>query len=330
MIVKSYILENDPKKISNYNSILFYGINLGLKKYFKEKIKSLNKNNLILNFNQEELIKDNNLLINEISNSSLFQEKKIIFIENGTEKILAALEEVIINLGENKIIIFSETLEKKSKLRNYFEKSKDLVAVPCYEDNEITIKKIITNKLKEFRGLSPQNISLIIENCGLDRIKLDNELDKIFNFFQDKTLDTFKLETLLNLKTNDNFNLLKDEAISGNKYKTNKLLSDTVIESEKNILYLNIINQRFNKLYQIITESKLSNLEDAVNKSKPPIFWKDKPAFLTQIKKWDTSKIRKILDKSYELEINIKSNNSLNSNILIKKLLIEICELANV
>ena len=281
MIVKSYILENDPKKISNYNSILFYGINLGLKKHFKEKIKSSNRNNLILNFNQEELIKDNNLLINEISNSSLFQEKKIIFIENGTEKILAALEEVIINLGENKIIIFSETLEKKSKLRNYYEKSKDLVAVPCYEDNEITIKKIITNKLKEFRGLSPQNISLIIENCGLDRIKLDNELDKIFNFFQDKTLDTFKLETLLNLKTNDNFNLLKDEAISGNKYKTNKLLSDTVIESEKNILYLNIINQRFNKLYQIITESKLSNLEDAVNKSKPPIFWKDKPAFLS-------------------------------------------------
>ena len=96
------------------------------------------------------------------------------------------------------------------------------------------------------------------------------------------------------------------------------------------ILCINIINQRFNKLYQIITESKLSNLEDAVNKSKPPIFWKDKPAFLTQIKKWDTSKIRKILDKSYELEINIKSNNSLNSNILIKKLLIEICELANV
>ena len=154
MIVKSYILENDPKKISNYNSILFYGINLGLKKHFKEKIKSSNRNNLILNFNQEELIKDNNLLINEISNSSLFQEKKIIFIENGTEKILAALEEVIINLGENKIIIFSETLEKKSKLRNYYEKSKDLVAVPCYEDNEITIKKIITNKLKEFRGLS--------------------------------------------------------------------------------------------------------------------------------------------------------------------------------
>ena len=237
MIVKSYILENDPKKISNYNSILFYGINLVLKKHFKEKIKSSNRNNLIINFNQEELIKDNNLLINEISNSSLFQEKKIIFIENGTEKILAALEEVIINLGENKIIIFSETLEKKSKLRNYYEKSKDLVAVPCYEDNEITIKKIITNKLKEFRGLSPQNISLIIENCGLDRIKLDNELDKIFNFFQDKTLDTFKLETLLNLKTNDNFNLLKDEAISGNKYKTNKLLSDTVIESEK-ILFI--------------------------------------------------------------------------------------------
>ena len=50
MIVKSYVIENEPKKIANYSSILFYGINLGLKKFFKDTIKVLNKNNLVLNF----------------------------------------------------------------------------------------------------------------------------------------------------------------------------------------------------------------------------------------------------------------------------------------
>ena len=134
---------------------------------------------------------------------------------------------------------------------------------------------------------------------------------------------------MLNLKINDNFNLLKDEAILGNRSRTNKLLSDTILESEKNLLYVNIINQRLNRMYLVIKNSELSNLDEAINKLKPPIFWKDKSAFLAQIKKWNTLKIRQILNKSYELEINIKSNKAIGKEILIKKFLVDICNLAN-
>ena len=176
MQVKSYILENDTKKLSNYNSILFYGVNLGLKKHFKESLKTLHKKDLILNYDQEDLIKNEEMLINEISMSSLFQEQKLIFIDNGTDKLLNILEKIINIIGKNKIIIFSEVLEKKSKIRDFYEKSKNLISVPCYEDNEITIKRIITTKLKDFNGLTIQNIDLIAENCGLDRVKLNNEL----------------------------------------------------------------------------------------------------------------------------------------------------------
>ena len=330
MLIKSYIIENDLKMLSSYNSILFYGINLGLKKHFKDILKDQNKQNLILYYNQEDLIKNEEILFNEIGTSSLFQEKKLIFVENGSDKFLNVLEKIITALGENKMIIFSEPLEKKSKLRGYYEKSKNLIAVPCYEDNEITIKKIITTKLKDFKGLTGQNINLIAENCGLDRIKLNNEISKIYTYFQNKTLETNELGLLLNLRTNDDFNILKDMAILGNKNKTNKLLSDTIIDSEKNLLYINIINQRLNRIYQVIKDSELSNLDEALNNLKPPVFWKEKPAFLAQVKKWNTSKIRKILNKSYELEINIKSNNLISKDILIKKFLVDVCNLANV
>ena len=39
MIIKSYIFENEPEKTAHYNSILFYGINLGLKKFLKIQLK---------------------------------------------------------------------------------------------------------------------------------------------------------------------------------------------------------------------------------------------------------------------------------------------------
>ena len=170
---------------------------------------------------------------------------------------------------------------------------------------------------------------MIIDNVNLDRDKLNNELDKITIFFSNKIIQNEKLEVLLNTKTNDNFNTLKDEAFNGNKIKTNKLLSDTFIDSEKNILYLNLINQRLNKLLEISNLNKDTKLENAINMLKPPIFWKDKDVFMNQAKKWKSDKIKNILNETYKLEIEIKSNAMLNKNVLLKKLLIDICTLAN-
>ncbi|MDA9180784.1 hypothetical protein N9O04_00665 [Pelagibacteraceae bacterium] len=188
---------------------------------------------------------------------------------------------------------------------------------------------MILDKLKSFEGLSPQNINMIIENTNLDRVKLNNELDKIITYFTNKKINTHTLELLLNIKINDNFNLLKDEALCGNKNRTNTLLRDTVIDSDKNILYLNIINQRLNKLIETFELTKDNSLEHAISSIKPPIFWKDKPMFIIQAKKWNKKKIENVLKKTYDLEIEIKTNSVVNKNILVKKLLVDVCELAN-
>ena len=92
MIFKSYLLEENIQTINNHKIFLFYGENEGLKKEFKDKIKAHNKNNEILSFFQEEIVKNKNILINEILNKSLFQQKKIIFIDNANDKVLEILE----------------------------------------------------------------------------------------------------------------------------------------------------------------------------------------------------------------------------------------------
>ena len=200
--------------------------------------------------------------------------------------------------------------------------------LPCYEDNEISIKKLINSRLNGFNGLTPYNINLIIDHTNLDRSKLNNELNKIISCFPNKNILTEKLEVLLNAKVNTDFNKLNDEAFLGNKINTNKLLAQTGMDNEKNIFYLNIINQRLEKLLQINNFNK-SNIEDAINSLKPPIFWKDKPNLTNQAKKWDKFKIQKMINLTYNLEKKIKSNNLIEKNILIKKLLVDICSLAN-
>lgn len=328
MIFKSYLIEQNFQNI-NTNLILFFGENIGLKNEFKKKIKSNNLQAKTITFIQDDIIKNEDNFFSELFNISLFEEKKIYIIDNASDKILNILQKIEPKLENQKIFLFSDLLDKKSKLRNYFEKSKNASAIACYADNEITIKKIILKNLKEFRGLSSQNINIIIDNSNLERDKLYNELDKIITFFTNKEIVTETLEVLLNSKTNDNFNLLKDVAINGNKNKTNKLLSETIIEPEKNILYLNIINQRFNKISDVLKLVQSTNLENAINITKPSIFWKDKATVIEQTKKWDKNKIKNILNKTYSVELEIKSNSVINKNILLKKLLVDICTMAN-
>ena len=330
MIYKSYIIEKNFDLIDK-NIILFYGENLGLKNEFKNKIKKkYKKNNYeLLIYEQEQILKNPNSFINEIQSKSLFQKQKILFVNNVSDKFLTIFEEIKKKTDNEKIFLFSEILDKKSKIRAYLETSKDFGIVACYEDNELGIKKLINNKLRDFSGLSVHNINLIAEHSNFDRSKLNNEIEKITTFFLDKNIKTEQLEKLLDTRINKNFNTLRDCALSGNKIETNKLLADTEIEDEKNFYYLNLINQRLNMLKTVNETAKTCSLEIAINSMKPPIFWKDKPVFIEHLKKWRNDKIRKIQTSTYKIELEIKSNSTINKNILIKKLIVDICQEAN-
>ena len=325
---KSYLIENNISNLKE-NLVLFYGENLGLKNDFKKKIRILNKDQYeIVSLTQDEVLNNNSFLFTEVTNISLFEKKKIFLIDQANDKILNIIEELKPKLEEHKIYLFSELLDKKSKLRNSFEESNETGVVPCYQDNEITLKKIILNELKDYEGLTTININLILDNSVMDRSKLNNELEKIKLYFNDKRIETEKLDILLNDKVYDDFNILKDEAFIGNRIKTNSLLSETNFEESKILFYLNIINVRLNKIYEVVA-NKNKKLEDCINSLRPPIFWKDKPNFLKQTKIWSTVKLREMMKRTYKLEVQLKSNTIIEKKILIKKLLIDICSMAN-
>ena len=106
MIYKSYILEQSFESINNCKLFLFYGENQGLKKEFKERLRIQNKNQEVLNLFQDEIIKNKNILVNEINNKSLFNDKKIIFINQINDKILDIVDVIIENIQEERIFLF--------------------------------------------------------------------------------------------------------------------------------------------------------------------------------------------------------------------------------
>ena len=132
------------------------------------------------------------------------------------------------------------------------------------------------------------------------------------------------------IKNLDDFNYLKDQVLIGNKEKINKLLSETILDEEKNIYYISLINQRLKRIIELkqIVENTKQSVDVAIQQLKPPIFWKDKENFLVQANKYNLNDINKILEMTYNLELRIKSNSNINKNTLFKKLLLDICELS--
>ena len=108
-------------------------------------------------------------------------------------------------------------------------------------------------------------------------------------------------------------------------------MADTVFEKDNNVYYLNSINQRINRLYEIenLKTKERSNLEVIISSLKPPVFWKDKSVLALQSKKWNKHKLKKALAKTYETEIYIKSSSHIRKDLLIKNLIVDLCNVAN-
>ena len=128
MITKSYEIKKNLINFLKYNLFLLYGENYGLKKDIKESIiSSIRKqdNNLeILTLYENDIIDNEEDFYNSVYSGSLFGNKKIITIMNGSDKIIEQVKDINDKYPKNiLLIIFASELEKKSKLRNFLEKN---------------------------------------------------------------------------------------------------------------------------------------------------------------------------------------------------------------
>ena len=181
MIIKNFEIEKFNK--SNSNLHLIYGVNEGIKQDLINNIYLKKFEGDILKYDEHEVLNNIDEFISSILTKSLFGNKKIIIITRATDKLYALINGLLEReIIETKIIIKSSGLEKKSKLRNLFEKEHQLICTPVYEDDSRSLNIIITNFLKDNKlSLSQEIKNLLIERSNGDRINLKNELSKLKN-----------------------------------------------------------------------------------------------------------------------------------------------------
>jgi len=323
MILKSY--ETNKINLDHNKIILLYGKNEGLK---KETINLLikPKNIEISNFDEKDILENFNSFIESIGSRSLFKEEKIIIIKRSTEKSLNIIKEIENkNLEDVIIIINADNLDKRSKLRSFFEKDKKHVCIAFYPDNEETLSKMAYNFLREKKiSLSPNSINLIIRRSNGNRETLLNELIKIESFtITGKQLNSEDIIKLTNLVEEHSVSELIDNCLAKNTKKTINILNENNFNNDDCILITRIFLNKSKKILRLTEEFQSNNnLELTISKAKPPIFWKDKDITKQQIKKWSPENLKKLIYKLNEIELDIKKNIN-NSIHLITNFILE-------
>ena len=316
MIIKHFELTKD--KISKFNYYLFHGKNEGLKKEIIERNFIKNFKDNIDKYDENYFISNKETIISELLSKSLFEDKKIIIISRVTDKIIKIIDEIVRrNLDELIIILKSEILEKKSKLRQLFEKEKKLASIELYEDTSRDLTRIITeflnfNKIR----LSQESINLLVNRASGDRENLKIELEKIYNYsITNKDINISKIKVLTNLAENYSVNELAENFLLKNKKNISKILNENNYSDEDCILILRTILSKSKRLFNILKRNEeLNNIDQVISSTKPPIFWKEKESVKVQANSWKLNDLKNKIYEINEIELLIKNNskNSLN------------------
>ena len=316
MIIKSFELDkiNSIKK----NLILIYGLNQGYKNQIIKEIFEKKFEGEILRYDEVEILDNQEEFISSLMNKSLFDNEKLIIISRASDKILNFLDEIMERSIEKiRVIINSNNLEKKSKLRSLFEKEKELICIPFYEDNDKSLNLIAQNFFRKKNiKLSQEIINLLVSRSRGDRGNLINELNKIENLsISKKNIIIDDILKLSNLSENYSVFELAENYLAKNSKQVSKILNENNFANDECILIIRTILNRSKRLLKLKKSQKQTgNIDLTISSFKPPIFWKEKELVKQQIQSWSEDDVKKIIYKINDLELLVKknSNNSLN------------------
>ena len=238
MIIKTF--EINKKKFDKQNFFLIYGENEGFKAEIIQNLKK-NFNGNVENYDETQILANKELFYEKIFNQSLFEKEKIVIVNRCSEKIYEVIENIFEKkILDTKIIFNANILEKKSKLRNLFEKEEKLIIIPTYKDTSVSLLEIAKKFFYNYKiSISQEAINLLVSRCNGDRGYLKTELDKILIYMHDKNkINLEEIYKLTNLSENFSINELVDTSLSKNFQKTSEIINESNYKLEDGIIIL--------------------------------------------------------------------------------------------
>jgi DNA polymerase-3 subunit delta len=185
--VDRFVAKPDPAQ----PVVLVYGPDAGL---VRERVDALVRASVddpndpfaFVRIEGEELSANPSRLVEEAHTIPLFGDRRAVLVKAGARNISSALEPVLATPSNDcRVIIEAGDLRKSAPLRALCEKSKVAAALPCYEDGERDLTRLIDEEMRAANlTIAPDARAALTALLGGDRMASRNEIRKLALYAQ--------------------------------------------------------------------------------------------------------------------------------------------------
>lgn len=253
----------------------------------------------IIRLDDADLESDPDRLAVELKTMPMFGGQKIIRASTG-RRITTAVLKPLVGEGrlEGTLIVEAGNLKQGEALRTLFETPTHAAAIPCYGDEGRDLDGLVRDVLRA-NGLDIASDArdLLTARLGADRALSRNEIEKLALYARGKgRIEADDVEAIVG----DAAELALDRVVvataSGDARRAAVECDRATASGESPQTIIIFVERHFQRLHRARAGIEAGrSMDDVLRGMRPPVFFKQRPAFEAQIRLWSEARLKAAL-----------------------------------
>ncbi len=312
--IDAFIARPDP----SYPVIMLYGPDSGL---VSERANKISENTGIdlsdpfnlIKLSADEATADPIRITDEANTISMFGSKRLIRISGRTQRdMMKCLKPVLETPPDDALIVIEAgDLAKSSGLRRNLEKHQSAICIPCYQDNDAALDRLISEEITD-KGLSidSQTRKELVALLGSNRLLSRNELQKLALYCENNGRVTAEdLSAVVGDSSNLMINELIDCVGTGNTALLQNLMPKAIEAGNAPDIVLLSTLKYFQQLQAMRHQmDKGSNPASIVAAARPPVHFSRKNKVISALSIWPVANLSRALARLDQTMLECRKN----------------------
>lgn len=242
----------------------------------------------IAEFTGDQLSDQPSKLIDEAQSISMLGGRRVVRLRGASDSISGIVKETLSQLkpGDNLVLVEAGELPPRSSLRDLFERAENAAALPCYVDDARDISRILADSLKaEGFSIPSDALQYMAANVVGDRGVARGEAEKLATYMgAEKNIRLEDVIATVGSSAALSLDDLSKSVFSGQFAEADRVIRFLLNEGTEPVRILRSLQNHLTRLYLTrLRADKGDNIEAAMKKLRPEVFWKNKASFESQV-----------------------------------------------
>ena len=312
-------------------AILLYGPDEGLvrergRALVRRKLGVENDPFCFLELSSKTLSEDPARILDEAVSISLTGEGRVVLVRQANETAVKAFDTVLdLERSEALFVVEAGDLGPRSGLRKAFEAAKNGAAIACYSDDAESVTALVSQAVKD-AGLQIEREAVddLVARLGSDRLVTRSEIEKLI-LFKGGGGGTITAKDVSD-SVGDVGAVSTDEVVyataSGNAVQLDEALQRAFREGVTTITLVRAVGRHLQRLMLAASDyQKGMAPKEAMARLRPPVFFKQRNEFSSQLQRWTPATIGRALEIVTEAELDCKTTGVPEAAVLARALI---------